>query len=56
MFLLPHAAFAHSVYCSLELPRVAEGTGRTGVNSQSSGLKRHLRSAIIFKLKNNLIQ
>lgn len=56
MFLLPHAAFAHSGYCSLELPRVAEGAGRTSVNSEGSGLKGHQRSAIIFKLKNNLIQ
>ena len=56
MFLLPHAAFAHSGYCSLELPRVAERAGRTSVNSEGRGLKRHLRSAISFKLKNNLIQ
>lgn len=53
---LQHAAFSYSVCCSLGLPRVAGRAGSIGVNSEFSGLNGHLRSAIIFKLKNNLIQ
>lgn len=54
---LPRANFAPSVcFCSIGLAGEAVRERRIDVNSEGSSLIVHVRSALLFRVKNNLTQ